>query len=264
VEDWTLETWVRWFAYSSLLAEPPSVWASTTSQAALITRILKKHGIRKGLILDAGCGTGRITVALAEYGYDVVGVDISPKFVEEANERIARAGVGNKAKCLVGDMRRLIEVVKDLRFDAVVSWFSSFGFYGDEVDKAILRNFAWVSKPRGLLLLDVENRDSVLKARNFQTSYRWTLEHGDKVLIVNTEYDPWTSVDRGKVEVYEKEEGSLKKVTTLNLQFRLYALHELARLVKESGWEPLEAYGDWSGREFKPDSPRLILVSRRS
>ncbi len=264
MEDWTLETWVRWFAYSSLLAEPPSVWASTSTQVALITKILKKHGVRKGLLLDAGCGTGRITVALAEYGYDVVGIDISPKFVEEANERIARAGVENKAKCVVGDLRRLLEVVKDLRFDAVVSWFSSFGFYGDEVDKAILRNFAWVTKPRGLLLLDVENRDSVLKARGCQTSYRWTLEHEDKVLIVNSKYDPWTSMDESDVDVYERNDEGLKKVTTMKLQFRLYSLHELARMGKESGWEPLEAYGDWLGGPFKPDSPRIILTARRT
>ncbi|NPA84724.1 MAG: class I SAM-dependent methyltransferase [Crenarchaeota archaeon] len=264
MDDWTLETWVRWFAYSSLLAEPPAVWASTSVQVALITKILKKHGVRKGLLLDAGCGTGRITVALAEYGFDVIGVDISPKFVEVANERIARAGVETKAKCVVGDLRRLIEVVKDLRFDAIISWFSSFGFYGDEVDKAILRNFAWVSKPHGLLLLDVENRDSVLKARGFQTSYRWTLEHGDKVLIINTKYDPWTSMDKGKADVYEKSDEGLKKVAEMSLQFRLYALHELVKMSKESGWHPVEAYGDWTGGEFKPDSPRLVLVAKRA
>ncbi|ABU82370.1 class I SAM-dependent methyltransferase [Ignicoccus hospitalis] len=262
--DWTVETWVRWFAYSSLLAEPPSVWASTSSQVALIARALKSHGVRSGLVLDAGCGTGRITVGLAEYGYEVLGIDISPKFVEEANERIARAGVENKARCVVGDLRRLPEVVKDLRFDAVVSWFSSFGFYGDEVDRAILRNFAWVSKPDALLLLDVENRDSVLRARGFQRSYKWTLEHGDKVMIVNSHYDPWKSMDESEVEVYERGEDGLKKVVTLNLQFRLYSLHELAKLAREGGWKPLEAYGDWSGKPFEPSSPRIVLVAKRA
>jgi SAM-dependent methyltransferase len=35
-------------------------------------------------ILDAGCGTGRVAVRLAELGYDVVGVDVDPSMLDEA------------------------------------------------------------------------------------------------------------------------------------------------------------------------------------
>jgi SAM-dependent methyltransferase len=38
-------------------------------------------------VLDAGCGTGRVAVRLAELGYDVVGVDVDVSMVE-----VARAG----------------------------------------------------------------------------------------------------------------------------------------------------------------------------
>ncbi len=261
--DWSLETWVRWFAYSSLLAEPPYVWGSTSQQVMLIVKLLKKYGVRKGLVLDAGCGIGRITVALAEYGYDVLGVDISPKFVEMANERIARAGVEDKAKCVVGDLRRIQEVVREKRFDAIVSWFSSFGFYGDEIDKSILRGFAWVAKEGAPLLIDIENRDSVLKARGYSLEYKWTLEHDNYVLLVESKYDPWTSVDKSTVNVYEKDVSGLKIITKMPLQFRLYSLHELNKLLREAGWMPKEALGDWEGNPFKPDSPRIISVSVR-
>ncbi|UXD22029.1 hypothetical protein IPA_00990 [Ignicoccus pacificus DSM 13166] len=263
MEDWSLETWTRWFSYSALLAEPPSVWHSTATQAALISKLLKKYGIRKGLILDAGCGIGRITIALAELGYDVLGIDISPKFVEKANERIARAGVEDKARCVVGDLRRVQEVVKDVRFDGIVSWYSSFGFYGDEIDKSILRGFAWVAKSDAVLLIDVENRDSVLKARNYQENFAWTMEFGDYVMIAESKYDPWSSMERSKVSVYQKDIKGLEKVAEMPLQFRLYSLHELAKLYKESGWEPVEAVGDWEGSPFKPLSPRIILVGKR-
>ncbi len=258
-----METWTRWFSYSALLAEPPSVWQSTASQAALISKILRKHGIRKGLVLDAGCGIGRITIALAELGYDVIGVDISPRFVEQANERIARAGVEAKAKCVVGDLRRIQEVVGSERFDAIVSWYSSFGFYGDEIDKSILRGFAWVAKPKAVLLIDIENRDSILKARNYQESFTWTMEYKDYVMIAESKYDPWTSIEKSKINVYQKGIKGLEKLAELPLQFRLYSLHELVKMYKESGWEPAEAYGTWDGDPFKPLSPRIILAGVR-
>src|SRR5436190_11936077 len=35
-------------------------------------------------VLDAGCGTGRVAMRLAEFGYDVVGVDIDPRMLAEA------------------------------------------------------------------------------------------------------------------------------------------------------------------------------------
>ena len=43
-----------------------------------LTGKLKEAGIREGLILDLGCGTGEMTERLAAEGYDMIGVDGSP------------------------------------------------------------------------------------------------------------------------------------------------------------------------------------------
>lgn len=44
-------------------------------------------------VLDAGCGSGRLTVALAEAGADVTGIDTNPGQLEEAGRRAGKAGV---------------------------------------------------------------------------------------------------------------------------------------------------------------------------
>lgn len=44
-------------------------------------------------VLDVGCGTGSLAVLLAEHGYDVVGVDLSPAMVEQASRKAQVHGV---------------------------------------------------------------------------------------------------------------------------------------------------------------------------
>ena len=49
-----------------------------------ILGILTEHGIRDGLVLELGCGTGKMTEQLAEAGYDMIGVDMSEEMLEVA------------------------------------------------------------------------------------------------------------------------------------------------------------------------------------
>jgi magnesium-protoporphyrin O-methyltransferase len=68
-------------------------------------------------ILDAGCGTGALAVALAERGADVVAIDLSERLIELARERYpAKIGRG-RVTFRVGDMLKPGED----RFDHVVA-----------------------------------------------------------------------------------------------------------------------------------------------
>jgi len=52
-------------------------------------------------VLDLGCGTGSLSVLLAERGYDVTGVDLSPRMIERARSKVAAHQVS--VRLLVGD-----------------------------------------------------------------------------------------------------------------------------------------------------------------
>ena len=49
-----------------------------------ITKILKKHGIRDGLVCELGCGTGTFTRMLDAKGYDMIGIDSSEQMLQIA------------------------------------------------------------------------------------------------------------------------------------------------------------------------------------
>lgn len=67
-----------------------------------------------GSVLDAGCGTGLFSIALAERGFNVTAVDIAPRMIEAAERAAERAGVAGRITFRVGDVERV-----EGRFDAV-------------------------------------------------------------------------------------------------------------------------------------------------
>jgi len=81
---------------------------------------LEKYLPRQGLVLDAGGGPGRYTIELARRGYDVVLFDLSPKCLELAKRKIARAHVSGKVKRIVEGSITDMSMFSDGEFDAVL------------------------------------------------------------------------------------------------------------------------------------------------
>jgi SAM-dependent methyltransferase len=51
-----------------------------------LLRILRRHGIDRGFIVDLGCGSGRWARELTRAGYDVLGIDQSPAMIRLARK----------------------------------------------------------------------------------------------------------------------------------------------------------------------------------
>ena len=66
-----------------------------------------------GRALDAGCGTGKMAVHLAERGWQVTGVDAVERPLARARERAAAAGVTDRVSFVRGDVTRLDRVLGD-------------------------------------------------------------------------------------------------------------------------------------------------------
>ena len=58
---------------------------------AFYEEIFKRYNIEPKLILDLGCGTGNITIPMAEKGYDMIGIDLSVEMLEIAAEKARKA-----------------------------------------------------------------------------------------------------------------------------------------------------------------------------
>ncbi|ESP87826.1 class I SAM-dependent methyltransferase [Candidatus Halobonum tyrrellensis] len=71
-------------------------------------------------VLDAGCGTGVVSLLLAELGHDVTGVDFAPGMLDRARAKAAaRARLAGSARFLAGDATRL--AAPDGAYDALTA-----------------------------------------------------------------------------------------------------------------------------------------------
>ena len=130
--DWDASTYDR-------VADPMARWG-----AAVVERLPLRGDER---VLDAGCGSGRVTELLAERLPEgrVVALDGSPSMVEAARERLARFGA--RIEYAVADLGAPLPIEGDL--DAVLST-ATFHWVPDH--DALFANLAAVTRPGGWLV----------------------------------------------------------------------------------------------------------------
>lgn len=58
-------------------------------------------------IFELGCGTGRLLVPLAQAGYQITGVDVSPAMLDIARQKVAKAGLEERVILVQADMRSM-------------------------------------------------------------------------------------------------------------------------------------------------------------
>jgi SAM-dependent methyltransferase len=232
-------------------------------EAIGIMKIFSKFEVpKKGLILDLCCGIGRHSIILAENGFKVVGVDISPEYIARANDLAKSRNVSKNVEFIVGDMREIVKVLTDFRgkFNAVINLVTSIGYYDEETDKAVLMHLLELAATNSLLIIDITNRDWIIS--HFLAEA--TNDEGDNIIKkVERKLLLENSRMRNIWRYYRKEGNELHHLNTFELDHRIYSLHELKRLVEESGWIYKTSYGNLNLDPFIMNSNRIVLVAQK-
>jgi SAM-dependent methyltransferase len=116
----------------------------------------KLHLAAGARVLDAACGKGRHAITLAQLGFTVDAFDLSPANIEAAQE------FENKDLLFfVHDLREPLPL--ENQYDAIFNFFTSFGYFDDQIDnQKAFNTFAGGLKENGLLVLDFFNPTHVL------------------------------------------------------------------------------------------------------
>ena len=107
-------------------------------------------------VLDLACGKGRHSITLNEFGYKVLGVDLSAQSIAHANQ------FSNPSLSFaVQDMR---EPIESKQFDAVFNLFTSFGYFSSKLEnEKVCRAMAQMLNAGGRLVIDFMNVQKVIQ-----------------------------------------------------------------------------------------------------
>jgi len=218
-------------------------------------------------ILELGCGTGRIAMALADAGRRVTGLDISERMLERATAKrnALRVESRERVHLIQGDMTNF-----DLgdKFRLVIIPFRPFQHLLETQEQ--LDCLACVRKhlaPGGKLILDMfqtdaeRMHDAAFQKEHFVSEY--DAADGRHVTILERTATFHRAQQRNDVEmIFEvaHPDGQKERLVfawTLRYFFRYEVEHLLAR----SGFRVAALFGDFQRGALKDDSPEMIFVA---
>jgi ubiquinone/menaquinone biosynthesis C-methylase UbiE len=226
----------------------PQLEAVSDAEAETIWRLLD---LEPGMeILDLACGHGRIANRLARRGARVTGLDATPLFLERADRDAAERGV--EVDYVFGDMRS--PPWPEHRFERVISWFTSFGYFDDIDNQKVLSETHRVLRPGGRLLIENNNLVELLP--------RWlpavVVEREGDFLIDRSTFEPATG--RAVTERTCVRDGQVRRFT---FSVRMFIAVELKGWLLAAGFDSVDQV-DQEGAALAGGSGRMISVAHKA
>jgi SAM-dependent methyltransferase len=213
--------------------------------------------------LELACGTGRLTIPLAEDGVDIVGLDISPQMLELA-ERKAQ-GRHLRVPFVRGDVRAF-DLGRRFKFIFIPAQSLSHLHKRDELESC----FACVRQhlaEGGRFLIELFNPSVKLLAREPEQpcpvgrgEYEEADGGGRVIVTARARYDAATQVSHIHYHFQSGEsEGGV-----LSFEMRQFFPQEINALLAYNGLRIERKYGDYEEAAFGNDSPKQLIVCQAS
>jgi SAM-dependent methyltransferase len=211
-----------------------------------------------GPILDAGCGTGRLTRAMAMAGLEVTGIDVTP-------EMLARARAlsdGLEIDWMQGDVRTM-QLGRRFRLITMTSHAFQHLLTDDDIS-------SFFERARELLLdggyLAFETRNYAAKSwgkseepvpwNSFQNTQGMWIDE-----LLGGRYDPETGIEHLTFVRVTRESGEREESTS---SLRYLPLEHLNNLLRRHGFTVERQYGDWQKGPLGEDQPEIISICRHA
>jgi SAM-dependent methyltransferase len=189
---------------------------------------------------------------MAKRGHRVTGVDFNPRYLEGAEAAARAAGVSVTWRAL--DMR---ELPFEREFDAAYSFFTSFGYFTDPENEAVLERVARALRPGGRLLMDLLNRERMLVHPQQRV---WDQRDDGSLVMEELTFDVRRSRVTSRLTLIDGQGARLMKAFDL----RTYTCAELTALMARHGLRVLEVWGGADRSEYNAESRRLVLLAERT
>ena len=241
-----------------------SIYAYVREDIPFYVREAARSG---GPVLELGCGTGRVTLPIAQSGVDVAGLDNSEGMLEKARSKARLLEDGHiRMELHVGDMR---DFSLDRTFSLIIIPFRGFLALLSVEDRVrCLTSIRDHLEPDGRLIFNVfvpdpqmlvEDEDAAFHLRDVtdpdtgRTSVVWQ----------QTRVDTFNQVLSVRLIVDEIDgEGTVGKRFYRDYQIRYAHRFEILHLLERCGYEVVDLYGDFDYSPFDEESGEMVWVAK--
>ena len=226
------------------------------ARADYLLQTLERFGHSPGVTLDIACGTGSLTLALAERGVYVFGLDSSPDMLCLAQSKAAQAG-----RQLMFICQKMQEMELCAPIDTAVCSLDGINHLTREKDvQETFRRIAAFLSTGGYFLFDA---NTVYKHREVLADNAFVFDAGSVYCVWQNEY---LSKDRrvGITLDFFEREGNVYSRSTEHFYERAYPIRRLVTMLQAAGLAPRAVWQDMEFEGPSGDAERILIAAERT
>ncbi|MEK6300606.1 MAG: class I SAM-dependent methyltransferase [Acidobacteriota bacterium] len=224
-----------------------SEWALKSALGLL--DILKRNGIRDGLVVDLGCGSGVWAHALSKAGFEVLGIDISESMIDIARKKVPAAEfrVASIYDIRIPPCKAVTSISECLNY--------VFGSGHDGKMRQLFDRVYDALTPGGVFVFDVVEPGQVKS----ETRTKGFTEGDGWVVLVEKEEDSGRCVLTRRITSFRKVGSQYRRSDEVHRQ-RLFKSADIARELRRAGFKVITRRG--YGRYRLPPA-HAVLIARK-
>jgi SAM-dependent methyltransferase len=219
-------------------------------------------------LLELACGTGRLTIPLAQAGFTITGLDLSPEMLAIARRKLDREPPEVRARIQLVEADMCHFSLEDRFGLAFIPQSSLFHVHADEARVSCLSRMHEHLAPGGAAIVDLTPADImanqpvsetvVIASGVFAATGKMTRELNTK-LALNRERQRVTCE-----HVYiEQEPDGAERRCTIVADYTWLTESQTRDLFRAAGFAETSVFGDYDWRPFTDDATRMIFLARK-
>lgn len=221
------------------------------------TILLEMARQANGCVLELGCGTGRVTIPLAERGIELIGLDVLPHLIEYAWSRSKHLPID----WICQDVNNF---QLGRQFPLIFTKGAVFNHLVTLADQeAMLSRVRDHLAPDGKFILDVgyKHPNKMLNVSKAEEWYTFEDSKGREVQVYGTDrYDHLQQIWYQTSFQRWEENGRIVETKPVQLALRYFMPQEIEALLHYNGFKILSRFGSWKGGPMTEDEFTHVYV----
>jgi len=234
-----------------------------TGETAFVDECLQSYSQGQAReLLEIACGTGRHSLELEKFKYQIVATDYSEDMLRCAREKAWVAGSG--IEFLWQDMRELD--LKGRSFDAVVCLFDSIGYVQTNGSiGAVMQGVHRHLRPGGLFLFEFWHAPAMLRHYDPVRTRTWRTADGQILRVSRTSLDIPNQTASVAYTIYDlKRDGTYSQIDETQTN-RYFLVQDMALQLTSNGFEPLKWFAGFSAtNQITENTWHIVALARKA